>query len=146
VVIFGVCNVMPAKQDYDWAPDYISRAEAKGWQLVYVQRNYVDLGKPWEFFNNPPVGLFFVDWKTQTTLRDGRRAIATLSASRSRPPTETFNAIDAYDCSGRTYAFVLVDQAGGVDEAALLTAERRAVPQADEGNATVALLDAVCAR
>jgi hypothetical protein len=144
--IFAVCNVVPAKQDYDWASDYISRATANGWQLVYIQRNAVDITKPWQLFNPPPRGLYFVDWETLATVSDGRSVISVLSARHDRPPTETFRAWHLFDCNARTHASALLDRDGGVDAPALLAAERRPVPKKDEGNAIVALLDAVCAR
>jgi hypothetical protein len=106
VVIFGTCNYVPARSDYSWADSYTQNAEAAGWKRVHVSRNYVDPSRPWTILSPPPVGLYFIKPSSFALMADGSRRVEVLTATRTKPPIEESESLEAFNCRDQTYAYL----------------------------------------
>jgi hypothetical protein len=100
VLIFGACNVLPARSDYAWPESYVPIAQQRGFRLVLTQSLGGALARPWTLLNNPPSGLYFIAPDTLALTAVGDRRIETLFLSRSNGQVEQFESTDVFDCRG----------------------------------------------
>lgn len=108
LVFFGACTVMPARSDYTWVNSYTQKATSQGWKLVYTQKNYIDITRPWTIFNHPPVGLYFIKPGSIKVMPNNIRQANELSAHRSKPPIEESEGVAAFDCQNRRFGYLQV--------------------------------------
>jgi hypothetical protein len=140
LLVFGVCNVLPAKQEYEWAEAYLAGSSPVGWTLIFVNRDS-DITKPWTIFNPRPVGLYFVKSDGLVIDENGRRYVPALSVYRRSPPIEEDRHFDLVDCSDSRLAYVEIPRTGGLPT---IPPQPSWYPSGSGGNAFPAVIAAIC--
>jgi len=97
LVAFGACTYMDVRADYDWAPSYITRARATGWQLLATRSNATDLVRPWTWFWTPVTSLWFVRTDRLVAYDSARVGLPVLAAHWDFDHTEEFRSFVAVD-------------------------------------------------
>jgi hypothetical protein len=107
VLLIGAWIFFDARSDYSWSEMIVEKKSAEGWTLAATQDNFVDLVRPWTWFNTPVTGPWFVKPEQLRRLDSSFIVIAPIlrvSYDYSRTEQETY--VECFDVANGKSAFL----------------------------------------